>query len=90
MKNIPIGIIDTKHNFPVFIRASDCGNEHYGGVELRTDRRGNPVIVMRSNDPTPMPWKVAFGCSQIYFRTFKDVMAFCESHGFWLVFEEVD
>ena len=90
MKFIPIGIIDTKHNIPVFMRVSDFGNDRYDGVELRSDKKCNPVIVMRSKSPDTLPWKVAYSFSQIYFRTFEDAIAFCNSRGFRLVKEQVN
>lgn len=89
MKFIPIGIMDTKDNVPVFIRASDFGNNRYDGVQLRTDKKQNPVIVMRSKTVGALPWKVAYGFSQIYFRSFREAVEFCNSRGFQIVKEQV-
>ena len=89
MKFIPIGIIDTENKIPVYMRASDFGNDRYEGIEIRADKKNAPVIVMRSKGEAPLPWKVAYGFSQIYFRTFAEAIEFCNSRGFKLVKEQV-
>lgn len=50
-------------------------------VSLGTDRNDNIVTIMHSRETKPMSWKVVYGMSQIYFKSFADAMDFCQSRG---------
>lgn len=90
MKFKPIGIYrnaDTKMPRP---KVSDFGTDVYDAVELRSDRKENPVIIMHSKRTAPLTWKVVYGFSTIFFRSFAEAVEFCNTHGFQLVKEQVE
>ena len=90
MKFKPIGIFkdaDTRMPRP---KVSDYSSDAYDAVELRSDRKENPVIIMHSKRTAPLTWKVVYGFSTIFFRSFAEAVEFCNSHGFELVKEQVE
>ncbi len=44
-----------------------------------------PVVIMPSRDTAPLRWKVECGFSRIFFRSFSEAVAFCDSRGFQMV-----
>ena len=44
-----------------------------------------PVVIMPSRDTGPLRWKVECGFSRIFFRSFSEAVAFCDSRGFQIV-----
>lgn len=89
MKFKPIGIARGADRKP-FPKVSDFGTDAYDAVELRTDRKENPVIIMHSKRTAPLTWKVVYGFSEIFFRSFAEAVAFCNTHGFEMVKEQVE
>jgi len=89
MKFIPVGIYEKDSRLPLYAKASDLSDEHYDGIQMRKSRDGHPVIVMRSKKSAPLPWKVAYGFSEIYFRSFEEAINFCNSRGMQLVKEQL-
>ena len=73
-----------------FMRPEDFSTDRYDGVQLRSDGRKNPVVIMHSKRTDPLRWKVVYGFSQVFFRSFADAVAFCNSRGFQLVKDQVD
>ena len=89
MKLIPIGVspdVDARR----LMRAEDFSDRRYDGIELRTDRQKNPVVIMHSKETDPLRWKVVYGFSQVFFRSFAEAVEFCNSRGFQLVKDQVD
>ena len=85
MKLVPIGIYDEDGNALCVMKASDYSDRNYEGVQLRKTKKGTPVIISRSKKTSPMEWKVSYGFSQIFFRTFDEAIEFCGSRGMDLV-----
>ena len=90
MKFKPFGIMRNADTNKPRRKASDFSNEAYDGVELRADPNDNPVIIMHSKRTAPLKWKVVYGFSTIFFRSFAEAVEFCNSRGFELVKEQVD
>lgn len=67
MKLCPIGV-SNEADAKRFMRAEDFSDCRYDGVQLRTDRKKNPVIIMESKRTDPLRWKVVYGFSQVFFR----------------------
>lgn len=81
MKIRAIGIANKEKIAPNFMKASDYSNENFNCVEVRTTKNNQPVIIMQSKKTTPLMWKVCYGYSQVYFRTFAEAIEFCNSRG---------
>ncbi len=90
MKLIPIGIARDGDAIPLRMRAEDFSDRIFDGVQLRSDGKKNPVIIMHCKRDDPLRWKVVYGFSQIFFRSFAEAVEFCNSRGFQLVKEQVD
>ena len=90
MRFRPLGICKDADSKALRVRASDYSNEFYAGVEIRSDKNRDPVIIMRSKRDNSLPWKVVYGFSQIFFRSFADAVEFCNSRGFKLMKEQVE
>ncbi len=88
MKMRPIGIVRSKSDPHRFGKASDFSNNAYEGVRLFQAYNDTPVIVMKSKTTAPLMWMVAYGFSQIYFRSFEEAIAFCESRGMQMIKEQ--
>ena len=89
MKMIPVGIADPERNRRSFMKAEDFSGGHFEGVELRCDRKHNPVVIMHSKRNDPLRWRVVYGFSEVYFRTFAEAVEFCNTRGFRLMKEQV-
>jgi len=90
MKLIPIGIMeDAKEGLPC-MKASDYSNKLYDGIQLRRTEKNDPVIIMKSKRDDPLRWKVMFGFSQVFFRTFAEAVEFCNSRGMKLAREQYE
>ena len=85
MRNIPIGIYRNEDSGMPDFRVENFNTDKYRAVELREDRRQRPVVIMRSSETAPLSWKVVYGFSQVFFRTFPEAIEFCNSRGFKLV-----
>ncbi len=89
MRFVPIGVTrDT--DATEYLRPDDFSNKRYDGVQLRADRQENPVVIMRSKETDPLRWKVVYGFSQVFFRSFADAVAFCNSRGFQLEKDQIE
>ena len=86
MQFIPIGTI-SKKNLVSMMSPTDFSDRLYDGVQLRQDKKERPVVIMHSKRTSPMEWKVAFGCSEIFFNTLDEAVAYCEKHGMSLLKE---
>jgi len=84
VKYIPIGIADNKC-VNAFMRPSDYSDKTYDGIQLRKTKNDRMVLIMHSKKATPMEWKVVYGCSAVFFKSFKEAVAFCNEHGMNLV-----
>ncbi len=85
----PYGMYTENGNAAPPVRASDYSDGRYDGVCCGVDRSRSPVVIMRSRRTDPLRWKVMYGFSQIFFRTFEDAVEFCSSRGFQLVKDQV-
>ena len=90
MKFRPIGLYSESKTVPPCMRATDFSNDAYDGVQLRTARNGMPVIIMHSRKTAPLMWKVAYGYSQVFFRTFAEAVDFCNSRGMEIIKEQME
>lgn len=89
MRFRPIGIYSKNGGFcPGTVRASDFSNKMYEGVQLRRTVTGQPVIIMHSKRKAPMPWKVIYGFSTVFFDSFRSAVDFCNSRGMRIVQEQ--
>lgn len=89
MKLIPIGIYMNDDTKAPHLKASDYSTDKYDGKELRIDKHKNPVVIMHSKRTTPLTWKVVYGYSEVFFRSFADAVAFCNTRGFRLMKDQV-
>ena len=85
MKLKPIGIYDEDGDLLCFMKASDYSDKNYVGIQVRETEKGMPVIISLSRKTAPLMWKVAYGFSQIYFRSFAEAVEFCTSRGMDIV-----
>lgn len=85
MKMIPIGIYDEDGDALCLMKASDFSDRNYEGIQLRKTKEGMPVIISQSRKTAPLMWKVSYGFSQIFFRTFDEAIEFCGSRGMDMV-----
>ena len=90
MRLIPMGIDPDYGTFPLGMRAENYSDRIYDGVQLRSDGKKNPVVILHCKRNDPLRWKVVYGFSQVFFRSFADAVKFCNSRGFQLVKEQVD
>ena len=90
MKFRPIGIAPGMGEMPCIMKASDFSNDLYEGVQLRKAQNGTPVIIMHCKRDDPMRWKVVYGFSTIFFNTFADAVAFCNSRGMEIMKGQVE
>ena len=90
MKFIPIGIVDDANIRMPYAKASDYSDKHYDGIQLRRTVKNDPVIIMKSKRDDPLRWKVMFGFSQVFFRTFAEAVEFCNSRGMKLAQEQYE
>lgn len=86
----PIGIYRGEDPQMPGMRAGDFKTPTYDAVKMHTDRKPNPVIIMHSRQTAPLMWKVVFGFSTIFFRSFAEAVEFCNTHGFELVKKQVE
>ena len=90
MKLTPIGIYRDADTKMPRLRATDFSDDVYDAVELRADSRENPVIIMHSKRTAPLTWKVVYGFSTVFFRSFAEAVEFCNTRGFQLMKEQVE
>ena len=90
MKLIPIGIYSDAGKQPPRMRASEFSTDRFEGVELRAARKHDPVVIMKSRQNDPLNWKVVYGFSTVFIRSFADAVEFCNSRGFRLMKEQVE
>ena len=90
MKLRPIGLYDEDGNGPYCMDPSDFSDRSYDGIQLRKARNGMPVIIMQSKRTAPLMWKVVYGFSEVYFRSFAEAVEFCNSRGMEIMKGEVD
>lgn len=88
MKFRPIGIYKEKGKTPNSMKASNFSDDLYDGVQLRRSSQGDPVIIMRCKRDDPMRWKVIYGFSTIFFRSFAEAVEFCNSRGMEIIKEQ--
>lgn len=87
----PIGIADdNKRSVASAYRPSDFSDKQYDGVKLMTTPKDRMVVIMRSKVTAPMMWKVTYGFSQIFFRTFAEAVEFCSTRGFKEIKQQED
>ena len=85
MNLIPMGFYSEDGDVLCLMKASDYSDSNYDGIQLRKSRDGMPVIISRSKKTAPLMWKVAYGFSTIFFRTFEEAVGFCSSRGMEIV-----
>ena len=90
MKFIPMGIYRDSDTRTLHMKASDYSTAAYDAVELRSGQKQDPVIIMRSKRTAPLMWKVVYGFSEVFFRSFAEAVEFCNSRGFQLVKEQME
>ena len=90
MKFRPIGIATKKGELPPCMKASDFSNHLYDGIQLRKTENGLPVVIMRCKRNDPLPWKVVYGFSSVFFKDFESAAAFCNSRGMEIMKEQVE
>lgn len=90
MKLTPIGICRDSDTKMPRMKASDYNTAAYDAVELRSGQKQDPVIIMRSKRTAPLMWKVVYGFSEVFFRSFAEAVEFCNSRGFQLVKEQME
>ena len=90
MRFKPIGIYRGANTRMPRPKVSDYSNDEYDTVELRSDRKENPVVIMHSKRTAPLTWKVVYGFSTVFFRSFAEAVEFCNTRGFKLMKEQVN
>ena len=89
MRLVPIGLSRESDGI-FYMRPEDFSSARYDGVQLRSDGKKNPVVIMHSKQTDPLRWKVVYGFSQVFFRSFAEAVAFCNTRGFQLVKDQVE
>lgn len=89
MKLRPMGIAPGKEKKPYMRKASDYDDDLYDGVQLRSTKAGAPVIIMHCKRDDPLRWKVVYGYSSIFFRSFAEAVEFCNSRGMKIIKEQM-
>jgi len=84
-----LGISRRDSNVAAFMKPSDYSDKNYDCVELRSAKNNLPVLIMQSKKTSPLMWKVCFGFSQVYFRSFAEAVDFCNSRGMKIMKEQV-
>ena len=84
MRFIPIGIANNDH-MEAFLDPSDYSDGHYDSIRLRKAPNNNVVLIMRSKGTSPMDWKVVYGFSSVFFKTFEEAAEFCNDRRMTLV-----
>ena len=79
MRFRPVGIARIPGQDRVHIDPSGYSDEIYDGVRGGYDDRDRPVVIMCSKREDPLRWKVVYGFSTVFFKTFKEAMDFCRS-----------
>ncbi len=83
---IPIGmVVRNTADLLKMMRADDFSDDKYEGVQLRSGKYDDIVMIMHSNKPSPRPWRVSYGFSTVFFNTLEEAVAFCEEHGMKLI-----
>lgn len=90
MKFRPIGIVPENGKLPRGLRASDLSDKLYDGIQLRSTEKGLPVIIMKCKRNDPLPWKVVYGFSSVFFKDFPSAAEFCNSRGMEIMKEQVE
>lgn len=91
MKLIPIGLCDEDGSARnSHLKAEHFSNDLYEGIQLRQSKKGTPVIISKSKRDDPLKWRVAYGFSQVYFRTFDEAVEFCNSRGMEIMKGQVE
>lgn len=90
MKYHPNDIIDDADIPKPCVRASDYGDKLYDGVQLRKTEKGDPVIIMHCKRDDPLRWKVIYGFSTVFFRSFAEAVEFCNSRGMEIIKEQYE
>ena len=90
MKLKPIGICDDDGNALCLMKASDFSDGNYEGIQLRRAKDGMTVIITKSRKTAPLMWRVVYGFSEVYFRTFSDAVEFCNSRGMEIMKGQVE
>ena len=90
MKFRPIGIISEKGKLPYGMKPSDFSDRLYDGLQLRKTGNVLPVVIMKCKRNDPLPWKVVYGFSSVFFRDFASAVAFCNSRGMEIMKEQVE
>ena len=85
-----IGIYDEKRDALRFMNASDYSDRDYDGIQLRKWKDNMPVLISHSKKTAPLMWRVSYGFSQIFFRTFEEAVEFCSSRGMEMVKGQVE
>ncbi|MCF0137553.1 MAG: hypothetical protein HUJ66_04220 [Oscillospiraceae bacterium] len=84
----PMGIyVDEPEHYPT-MNAADFSDRNYTGRHIARQRDGKPVFIMQSKHTTPLMWKVVYGFSTVFFRSFADAVEFCNSRGMELMLEQ--
>lgn len=89
MKFKPFGIYSEDATIHGLINADDLSDKNYEGVETGSTAKEFPVVILHSKESKPLPWKVVYGFSQVYFRSFAEAMDFCNSRGMEIVKKQI-
>lgn len=62
------------------LKASDFSTRSYEGKYVLVADDGSPVIMLRSKTVSPVMWSLKKGRFQLFFRTYGEVLNYCENH----------
>lgn len=88
MKFTPCGIVRDAGIPQPCGRESDYSSKLYDGIRLYRDGKQRPVIISRCKRSDPLPWRIVYGFSSVFFRTFEEAVAFCNTRDMTLVQSE--
>lgn len=83
----PLGLYEQTNRL-YFMKPSDFSNKTYDAVQLRKTEKNLPALIMCSKELAPMRWKVVYGFSTVFFKTFDEAVAFCKAADMDLVSSE--
>lgn len=67
------------------LKASDFNTRSYEGKFVLMADDGAPVIMLRSKTVSPVMWSLKKGSFQLFFRTYEEVLNYCENHHYSFV-----
>ena len=77
-----IGMMDAESEITKQSSPSDFSDDYYDGMSLYRRKDMKPVVLFMSKNAEPARWKVVYGASEFYFRSYAEASNFCQMRGY--------